>query len=66
MEISAGSLTLTFIILKICGVIYWSWWWVFCPIWIPFAVFLAIVLWPVTLFILFIGIIKLMGIAVTS
>lgn len=28
-------LALAFIILKLCGVITWSWWWVLSPIWIP-------------------------------
>ena len=28
-------LLLTFIILKLVGVINWSWWWVLSPIWIP-------------------------------
>jgi membrane protein YdbS with pleckstrin-like domain len=29
-----GLLTIAFIVLKLCGVISWSWWWVFSPIWI--------------------------------
>lgn len=33
--IGFGSLLLlTFIILKLCGVIGWSWWWVLSPLWI--------------------------------
>lgn len=24
-----------FVVLKLIGVIDWSWWWVFAPIWIP-------------------------------
>jgi len=33
--IGFGSLLLlTFIILKLCGVIDWSWWWVLSPLWI--------------------------------
>lgn len=31
-------LTLTFIILKLCGVITWSWWWVLSPTLIPLAI----------------------------
>ena len=27
-------LTIAFIVLKLCGVIDWSWWWVLSPIWI--------------------------------
>ena len=29
-----GLLTLAFIVLKLCHVINWSWWWVLSPIWI--------------------------------
>lgn len=28
-------LTIAFIILKLCSVIKWSWWWVLAPMWIP-------------------------------
>ena len=31
----SGLLTIVFITLKLIGKIDWSWWWVFCPIWIP-------------------------------
>lgn len=27
-----GALQLTFIILKLCGIISWSWWWVMSPL----------------------------------
>lgn len=37
-------LLLTFIILKLCNVINWSWWWVLAPLWIPTALVLAIFL----------------------
>ena len=30
--------TIAFVILKLCKVIDWSWWWVFSPIWIPLAI----------------------------
>lgn len=29
-----GLLTIVFIVLKLCGVITWSWLWVLSPIWI--------------------------------
>jgi len=29
--------TTLFILLKMTGNIDWSWWWVFCPMWLPFA-----------------------------
>lgn len=28
-------LTIIFLVLKLCNVITWSWWWVFAPLWIP-------------------------------
>lgn len=30
----ATPLTITFVVLKLIGVIDWSWWWVFAPLWI--------------------------------
>lgn len=35
-------LFLIFMTLKLCGVIDWSWWWVFAPFWIPLAILAAI------------------------
>ena len=29
------ALLIAFIVLKLCGVIAWSWWWVLSPIWLP-------------------------------
>ena len=37
-------LTLIFIVLKILGVIEWSWVWVLSPLWVSMIVFLAIVM----------------------
>ena len=37
-------LGLTFIVLKLCGVISWSWWWVTAPFWGPIALVLAVVI----------------------
>lgn len=37
-----GLLAIVFITLKLCHVINWSWLWVLAPIWIPFAILLAI------------------------
>ena len=33
----AGLLTIVFIVLKLIGVITWSWWWVLAPLWISFG-----------------------------
>jgi len=38
----AGLLTVAFIVLKLCGVITWSWWWVLSPIWITILLVIAI------------------------
>lgn len=40
-----GLLQIAFIILKLCNVITWSWFWVLSPIWIEFLVVLIVVLW---------------------
>ena len=33
-----------FLVLKLCGVIGWSWWWVTAPLWISACVFAGILL----------------------
>lgn len=41
--ISLSGLTfIVFLVLKLCGVIDWSWWWVTAPLWLPFVLVLAI------------------------
>lgn len=37
-------LAIVFTVLKLCGVIGWSWWWVLCPLWIPIAIVIVILL----------------------
>lgn len=37
-----GVLFVVFLVLKLCGVITWSWWWVTAPLWIPIALFLIV------------------------
>ena len=39
-----GLPTIAFIVLRLVGVISWSWLWVLSPLWLPAAVVLAIVL----------------------
>lgn len=49
-ESSAGSsavslatlLTVAFVVLKLCKVIDWSWWWVLSPIWIQLSIVLLV------------------------
>ena len=38
-----GLLTIVFIVLKICGVISWSWVWVLSPLWISFSLVVIII-----------------------
>ena len=38
----ASLLTLAFIILKLCNVITWSWWWVLSPMWISIGLVVVI------------------------
>ena len=40
----AGLLTIVFIVLKLTGVIAWSWLWVLSPLWIGFGLFLLVML----------------------
>jgi hypothetical protein len=39
-----GVLQITFVALKLCKVIDWSWWWVLSPIWISTALTILVVL----------------------
>lgn len=36
-------LTIVFIVLKLCGVIDWSWVWVLAPMWISFVLWILII-----------------------
>ena len=40
----SGILTTIFIVLKLVGVINWSWWWVFAPTWINLILVILIIL----------------------
>lgn len=41
-------LTVCFIVLKLCGAITWTWWWVLSPLWIGFAVLLMLgIVWAI-------------------
>ena len=37
-----GLLTIAFIVLKLCGIIDWSWLWVLSPLWISAALVITI------------------------
>jgi hypothetical protein len=36
-----GALGITIVVLKLCGVLDWSWWWVLAPFWAPPVAVLA-------------------------
>jgi len=46
-----GLLGVAFVVLKLCHVINWSWWWVTAPFWIPIAIVLlcigTVLLWGI-------------------
>lgn len=37
-----GILFVVFLVLKLTGVIAWSWWWITSPLWIPLAIYAVI------------------------
>lgn len=37
-------LTIVFVVLKLCAVIMWSWWWVLCPMWFPIVLWMSVML----------------------
>lgn len=37
-----GLLGVAFIVLKLTGVIDWSWWWVTSPFWLPVSIILSV------------------------
>jgi hypothetical protein len=49
-----GLLTVAFIVLKLCNIITWSWWWVLAPLWAP-LVLVALVFGAAFIAILFFG-----------
>lgn len=38
-----GVLTIVFIVLKLCKIINWSWWWVLSPVWIGLIVAIILI-----------------------
>ncbi len=42
-NILLGLFALAFVVLKLCNVITWSWWWVLAPLWVPTALALVII-----------------------
>ena len=46
----SGLLFIAFLILKLCNVITWSWWWVTAPLWIPVAFVIVVsIIWAIVL-----------------
>ena len=40
-----GALFIVFLILKLTGVIAWSWWWITSPLWIITLIYLVLFVW---------------------
>lgn len=38
--IVAVATFLAFLVLKLCGLLMWSWWWITAPLWAPILLFL--------------------------
>ena len=38
----SGLLFIAFLVLRLCNVISWSWWWITAPLWIPLALVVVI------------------------
>ena len=49
-----GLLTVAFIVLKLTGVITWSWWWVLAPAWIGLATILSVLVVFASVFAVFV------------
>lgn len=45
-----GLLGVAFIVLKLCGVIGWSWWWVLAPFWVPGAILVLVAMIAVLIY----------------
>ena len=46
-------LTIALIVLKLCNVISWSWWWVLAPLWIPIIIVMLGLLFFLILYLIF-------------
>jgi hypothetical protein len=49
----ATLLTVLFVGLKLANIITWSWWWVFCPLWIDVAILIVILLIMILFYFIF-------------
>ena len=45
-----GLLQVAFIVLKLCKVIDWSWWWVFAPTWISLILSILVIIFVLWLY----------------
>jgi hypothetical protein len=48
VSLQTSLLFLIFLVLKLTGIISWSWWWVTAPIWIPIILVILCVAFAVT------------------
>lgn len=45
-----GALLIVFIVLKLCKLIDWSWWWVLSPLWISLVLGAVIIFGPIIVY----------------
>lgn len=57
ISVQIGSLptllTVAFVVLKLCNVITWSWWWILAPLWIPVVIVTLVLLFIFILYMVF-------------
>lgn len=57
ISVQIGSLptllAVAFVVLKLCNVITWSWWWIFAPLWIPVVIVTLVLLFIFILYMVF-------------
>lgn len=41
-RLTLTALAAVFVVLKLAGIISWSWWWVLSPLWLPLVLLVAV------------------------
>ena len=47
VTISSTPILFLFLFLKLSGIVNWSWWWIFSPLWLPFAIFFGFIIFAI-------------------
>lgn len=53
-----GAVFLVFLVLKLCGVITWSWWWITAPLWGGAALAIVVFVAGIVFYVAFLLIVK--------